>query len=165
MTEQEYLTLPDREKDAIVAEKVMQLNVVDRNWPCGHSPDCGTYEARRVFWRDEAPDDAKFTERGPIYLEADSEWPPKRNPREGDMVVTGVEPVPFYSSEIAATWQVLDEALADENAWEFAKGLMDMCGAIDNLGETHINLVLRILNYLTPAHICVAALKAQGAIT
>lgn len=94
--------------DAWVAEEVMGLNVVSRDWPCGYGPDCGHYEASmqaeaRYSW---------YTEKGPVYWEDVHGngwgWPPWVDEDHGDLIAC-VEPVPFYSTHIVAAWDAVEK--------------------------------------------------------
>lgn len=97
-----------RALDALIAEQVMGLQVVARDWPCGYVPG-GEYEASpwpegRASW---------YTDRGPICVHDGDLWPPEDlcdddNPG----LIAKVTPVPFYSTDIAAAWQVVEHMIA-----------------------------------------------------
>lgn len=93
-----------RELDAMIAERIMGLNVVARNWPCGWAE--GFYQAQH--WPQRGHE--WFRETGPVYAEVQTIWPPQVDPRHPDDPwgpYTDVQPVPFYSTDITAAWQVL----------------------------------------------------------
>jgi hypothetical protein len=99
-----------RELDALVAEKVMGLEVM-RDWPCGHQPDACELEALRCEW-----DEATCFE---LEGKPDLRWLglyPQRHPvsadRDDDGRFFGYTPLPFYSTDIAAAWGV------GEKVWE-----------------------------------------------
>lgn len=105
-----------RELDAIVAEKVMWLPVSELSWPCGYVPDeCGLQVYQPRIRQEFDADDEKFarsvalneshrdswlTERHPVYIYAHKNgWDERRI-------------VPFYSTNIAAAWEVLEKQFA-----------------------------------------------------
>jgi len=90
--------MTDRELDALVAEKVMALKIHSHTWPCGVMPDTGAYEAATLQNRDGFP--MLHNDPGPVYLD-----------KNGKLV----EPVPFYSTDIAAAWQVVEKM--GEDGW------------------------------------------------
>lgn len=91
-----------QELDALIAARVFGLQVI-RDWPCGWD-DEGDYDAASTR---EAPDRPGFTkqdaarwrtrysERGPVYDDPTDPRP--------------YTPVPFYSTDIAAAWRVVEE--------------------------------------------------------
>jgi hypothetical protein len=88
-----------RATDAIIADEVMDLQILARDWPCGYSPDCGNYRA--------APDDDEwyrrfFAERGPVYA-AVHDYASALNIKP--LIVP--TPVPFYTTSFMAAWQLL----------------------------------------------------------
>ena len=88
------LSLPaGRELDALVAEEVMGLSPISRNWPCGYTPDVGDYEAAL----DQDKPYPWHRDRGPIYQD-----------RNGY-----ARAVEFYSTSIAAAWEVVEKLLLD----------------------------------------------------
>lgn len=149
--------------DAWVAEEVMGLNVVSRNWPCGHTPDCGGYEASmqaeaRYSW---------YTEKDPVYWEdVNSDgwgWPPWVDEDHGDLIAC-IEPVPFYSTDIAAAWSVVEKLgeLADRDI------LVEYCADGDRMctiGRHYRGLWMKDVQAVAatiPLAICRVALKAMG---
>lgn len=93
-----------RETDALIAERVMGLEIIDRAWPCGNEPECGEYEAALsretdalIGWR-TTPD--------VIYKahEYPTEWEPLYKTQLG----LWCKPVPHYTTDIAAAWLVVD---------------------------------------------------------
>jgi len=111
----DYAQMPaGREMDALVAEKVMELTVVATDWPCGPDPECGHYEASPFL-----PPSSWHGERGSVIATTRDGWPPKELPRHdppfeiepthGAMV----EPVPFYSADLAAAWLIVEKLRAD----------------------------------------------------
>ena len=88
-----------REIDVLVAEKVMGLTIAHRDWPCYTPPDGSTYEAA-------VEDDGGAVpwggERGPVYFRG---TPYVDN---GTPESAWYEPVPFYSTDIAAAWLVVE---------------------------------------------------------
>lgn len=94
-----------RELDALVAEKVMGLNVVSHDWSCGRDPECGYYEASCF------PDDESlswYSEKGPVYTGEFSTWPPE-DQKTGNGRFAVVIHVPFYSTDISAAWEVIEK--------------------------------------------------------
>ncbi|GEM_PF-4347481 len=94
--------LTGRELDAAVGRKVMQLNIVAMDWPCGTGPDSGDYTASHR--RDDPA--TWFDERGPVYVIDSDDWPPRPTEGAGDECAM-VLPVPHYSTNIADAWQVV----------------------------------------------------------
>lgn len=103
-----------REMDALVAERVMGLTVVATDWPCGYDPECGHYEASHFLpaasWHDEL---------GPVVATRPDGWPPRELVRHDppfDIEPTHgaiVEPVPFYSADLADAWCVVEKLRVD----------------------------------------------------
>jgi hypothetical protein len=113
-----------RELDVLVAEKVMGVEVVCLDWPCGREPECGCYDA--ALNRD---DPASWeTDQGPVCVTPGFEnaWPPRL---VGDEMYAAVEPIPFYSTDIEAAWPVIERlkelgarpslevSIRDDEAW------------------------------------------------
>lgn len=94
-----------RKLDALIGAKIMGLAVVDHDWPCGYEPSCGCYEAGLTKEVGEDGCASWYKERGPVYVEHPENWPPDP---EHDKYAWPV-PVPFYSTDIAASWQVVTE--------------------------------------------------------
>lgn len=113
MTLHEIMGLSGRELDAAVAESLMGLRVVDRDWPCGREPECGCYEAA-LCREDEDAGDGWWTDRGPVYAERDGGWPPEPFDRFNGTVVMAaiVQPVPFYSSDASEADAVAKRVLS-----------------------------------------------------
>jgi hypothetical protein len=96
----------DRKTDVAIA-KLMGLNVVALDWPCGYDPECGCYQACHF----NPPIGCWYNEHGPVFVPANGTWPPE--PVETDLFdetehFANVEPVPFYSDDIVAAWEVAD---------------------------------------------------------
>ena|SRR3990167_5839708 len=89
------MDMPDRELDALVSEKVMGLHIYSHTWPCGYEPECGCYEAASIGASREY---AWHNENGPVFIDQDC---------DGD--IPWLEPVPFYSTDIAAAWRVVEK--------------------------------------------------------
>ncbi len=85
--------MTNREIDALVAEKVFGIVIVDRAWPCGPEPECGCYEAAMTK---EGPGDW-HSDLGPVYSPHEFGWPPDENG------YASVEPVQFYSTDSGAS--------------------------------------------------------------
>ncbi len=101
-----------RELDAEISEKVFGLKVVSRDWPCGYDPECGVYGATHFM----PPIGGWFDERGPIIASDEEGWPPQPSWEEDlgdsvpkDEVSAYVEPVPFYSINIADADKVIEK--------------------------------------------------------
>ncbi len=96
--------MDNRELDCLVAEKIMGLQVVAHDWPCGYEPECGCYEADQTKEPNPIYGRASwYTETGPVYPAFPDGWPPRV---DGYAAVT---PVPHYSSDIAAAWPILEQ--------------------------------------------------------
>lgn len=145
MTREEIMAMkPGRKLDALVAEKIMGLRVVAHDWPCGRDPEFGDYEAAS-FWEEE------MEERGPVYVPEDGSWPPKYL-LDVKAHYAYVEPVPFYSTDIAAAWQVVEKMITD-------KGLF--CLTIDDESDgfwCHFGNCAHEAYGTAPEAICKAAL-------
>lgn len=98
-----------RELDAQIAEQVFGRTLVARDWPCGWADwdDGGEYQAAGTRdapagpgWtkQDATRWRARYPDRGPVYADPDDPRP--------------YTPVPFYSREIAAAWQVVEAMIA-----------------------------------------------------
>jgi hypothetical protein len=108
-----------RELDALIAEKVMGLNVVDKQWPCFYWADSGEFDAH---WRKDPAtkpqqEDVEF---GPVYLldipAAEGSWPPRQAKDGyelrfyGDSIFCNyLKPVPFYSTNFKTAWEILEK--------------------------------------------------------
>lgn len=88
-----------RELDTLIAEKAMGLEIVHRSWPCGYAPDCGTYEAALYEHRQSGLSrlwpDVIYKTSEPL-----DEW--------RHQLGLWCEPVPHYSTDIAAAWTVVE---------------------------------------------------------
>ena len=94
-----------RELDALIAEKVLRLNVVCHDWPCGRDPECGHYDATNYpdaegLW---------FDDKGPVYIDEHSVWPPEEDADRWFGRFAHVHYVPFYSTDLSAAWEVLEK--------------------------------------------------------
>ena len=149
-----------RELDALVAEKVMGLEIVHHEWPCGYLPDAQSKEAAHPNW------DAAFNIKVPLELRdpadaTDDAWYGERRAvfahRRIDGSFAYVVPVPEYSTDLAAAWEVMARFLHDwqidihgcAEGWEVA--LLSQEGD-EVFGESDT----------APLAICRAALKAVG---
>jgi len=107
--------------DAWVAEEVMGLNVVSRNWRCGQMPDAG-YEAA-MYAEEPKYGWGFYNEEGPVYWEDVHDvgwgWPPWVDEDHGDLIAC-VEPVPFYSAAGIAALSAVDVLIA--KGLEFSLG-------------------------------------------
>lgn len=90
-----------RKLDAAIA-KLLDLNVVADDWPCGYYPDGCNYEAalyleedRREGWHG----DYVYANKSP------NSWPPNNS---GGYMVAHVTPVPFYSTSPDAVQLVIE---------------------------------------------------------
>jgi hypothetical protein len=108
-----------RDLDALIAERVMGLPVVARDWPCGWLDT--RYQAAS-FPDHLSPDE---TDRGPVYTDAHSIWPPRTNDDlDGWGRYVSVQPVPFYSTDIAAAWGVVEYLQHGPDAWKYTLHLV-----------------------------------------
>lgn len=89
-----------RELDAEVAERVMGLRVVARDWPCGYNYDGCEREA--WSWPEEPP--PMHFEPWPVYVTERGTWPARR--------LEPIVPVSAYSTDIAAAWLVVEKLAA-----------------------------------------------------
>ena len=110
------IDLPEgRETDAIVGEKIMNLNIVHHQWPQGYYPDdCGPH-ALHFMTKEEAetlsPSTGSFEEYlGPVHLEEHGIWPPEvfqwGDNQEYHCLV---QPVEHYSTELTSAWRLMDK--------------------------------------------------------
>lgn len=105
--------LTPREIDALIAEIVMGLTVVSRDWPCGSEPECGCYEAAIHINPDtgNALIGSWYDEKGPVLASHNERgWPPALD-GSGD-TFADVKPVPFYSTDPADS-ERLEERLLE----------------------------------------------------
>ena len=106
-------SLSPRDLDVLIAEKVFHLKVVARDWPCGYDPECGHYAASYFL----PPVGHWWTGKDAVYIPEGDKWPPERtieiDPEaeqvDPDERFAWVEPVPFYSTDIAAAWTVVEK--------------------------------------------------------
>jgi hypothetical protein len=97
----------ERDIDILIAEKIMGLNVVSKNHPCGYDPECGYYEASHFL-----PPSSWYSEEGPVYLPEDGVYPPvpEPEPRMSKLnYYCYVVAVPFYSTDISKTWEAVEK--------------------------------------------------------
>lgn len=101
----DLLNMPaGKELNALVAEKVMGLNVVSMNHPCGFGPG----------WRYEAstfipPGGSWYIDEYPVYLPEHGIYPPVDDEMEKGLKYCIVEPVPFYSTDIVDAWKIVEK--------------------------------------------------------
>ncbi len=148
--------MTDREFDAKVAVEVMRLNVVAHDWPCGYMPDGCELEASydRSFG-------GFHQERHPVYATREP-WSEPYTDFDGKEVISySVEPVKFYSTNIAAAWEVFDH-MKNHLAWyrfvEALKSQGDIAGGTQ--ADSTLHWLRCFLIQLTPQTICLAALEA-----
>lgn len=153
-----------RELDALVAEKVMGLTVVAHDWPCGYDPECGYYEAS-MFAGFRDGDGSWYAERGPVHVRAGVDlWPPRPSFHEPDRLIAHVDPVPAYSTDIAAAWAVVEQVEDTGNGWVFslAHRVIPDCWVARFTPLAVTGLVSEEADTV-PLAICRAALAAVGA--
>lgn len=95
--------LPNRQLDELVAEEVLSLEVVSRNWPCGPEPECGLWKASP----EREPAAPWYHTPSPVVRLPEDRWIDESE----DPLLRGVTanyaeeldswivPVPFYSSD------------------------------------------------------------------
>lgn len=168
-----------RKRDALVAEEVMEYEVVADDWPCGREPECGRYEATHCLppvgsWYDEEDyvmlDPVKVRragdpiEWGPNEGEPYPEprWPPEEAEEAiGDKKYADVVPVPNFTTEISAAWKVIEKVReTDHMIGPFSHHLMDIHD-IDGR-YTKKGTLMQVLSEVRPETICLAALRAKG---
>ena len=114
LTYEDVMLLSPRELDVQIAKRLMGLNVVALDWPCGRECECGDYIA--AAYREQA-DDTHYIDRGPVYAATGDDWPPRFCQLGGRPVwMATVQPVPFYSSDIAQAWQVYLRAMQNPHS-------------------------------------------------
>lgn len=127
-----------RELDAEVAEKVMLLKVIARDWPCWYDPETGYAEAVVMPLEDG---DLEGTHPEPVY-----DPYPGCNPNPRPSVV------PEYSTDIAAAWAIVEELklsiLYEPDGW--------MASYVGSKGAPHIHYIHAAT---APLAICLAALE------
>lgn len=156
MTAEEIFALTPCELDVAISE-MLGMPVVHPSWPCGNAPD-GGYEAA-IRENDEA---SWWTDRRPVYAPDADMWPPKPifpdNPDSPTWC--DVEPVPRYSTDIAAAWKVylhvMDQSFSVRR--NFYAHLQEMTR--DQAGGNLVAWpeVLTVLRHELPTAICRAAL-------
>jgi len=150
-----------RELDALISEQVMGIPVVCHDWPCGYSPDCGEYEAAMFVLKQ----DGKYisnsewnNSRGPVvaeYLDLDYGWPPYEDAGICGGLIAHVEPVPFYSADIAAAWQIVEKLIANGATPQIYFSFGQWWVRLSGLGAA-------VGSETLPLAICRAALEAAG---
>lgn len=148
-----------RKLDGLIAEAVMGIDIVSKNHPCGKDPECGNYKASHFLPATQS----WWTEKDIVYMPEWGLYPPEKTD-EGDEYCF-VEPVPFYSTDIAEAFKVVENMKSSFGAdsmeliaygkdywcW-FRKGIEDGAGTVKYIGKANGN---------TPAlAICRAALAA-----
>jgi len=143
MTDTQTEQLTGRTLDAAVAERVMGLEIAHHAWPCGRDPESGCYIAPQNL--ETAQEWAwLYDERGPVQARQHGY----------------VEPIPFYSHDIADAWLVHERMIADwDTLWDYAR---EMNALIGSRGIRKIDVTMGLLQALTPELICRAALAAVG---
>lgn len=101
-TREQLEAMPDRELDAVVAERVMRLNV---------KGVCACYHCEDDSWG--VDDDGSWVGSGYDSMQPVHLHPNAMAPEPGDKTVLGESPVwleivPFYSTDIAAAWKVVE---------------------------------------------------------
>lgn len=91
-----------RALDVAVAERVLGLRVVARDWPCGYPPSGGPLEAS--YWPEG---DAFRRMPDAVWADRADDWPPAVRVA-GGAPMAYVQPVPRYSSDWAAAGEVLE---------------------------------------------------------
>ncbi len=107
------LLIADKDLDVQVA-KILGLNVVCMDWPCGHDPECGVFHAIPCKeWVKGSPGYEPY----PVYLPRDGRgiWPAERmegeawdSESEENRWIANVEPVPQYSTDIATAMVAME---------------------------------------------------------
>jgi len=87
--------------------KILGLEIVCMDWPCGYDPECGVFHATPCKgWVRASPDYELY----PVYLPKGGHgiWPPERvegasgSEPEENLWIANVEPVPHYSTDLAS---------------------------------------------------------------
>lgn len=130
-----------RELDALVEEHVFAHKIVSRDWPCGADPTSGVYEAAEQHG---GTPPSWYRDRGPVYR-VPVGW--------GEAFLAAK----FYSTDIAAAWQVVEKMRGSTWADRWVTEL-------DTLSIPGIRGTTWLLRYCdTPEQvICLAALRARG---
>ncbi len=100
-----------RALDALVAERIMGLNIVARDWPCGQDPEGGYYRAAMCREWGTGPD-GLWGERDIVFADDPDDWPPYEV-KGIDYKCAHVWPVPAYSTGIEAAWRIV-ETMAEQ---------------------------------------------------
>lgn len=140
-----------RELDARIAEVVFGLTIVHRAWPCYTPPDGSTYEAAT-----DGNDRSWGAVLDIVYQ--------VREPHEDwrDQLGLWCKPVPFYSTDIAAAWLVID-ALRARGMWlEELSGRYRECyrAGFSWRNPDRVLLYRQAMALTAPLAICRAALEA-----
>lgn len=153
-----------REMDALIAEKVMRLTVFDVAPACQYED--GSWQVKRA--------DSFDTEPHPIYLK-ECRCETIRNDSLLSQLIEGglfghyancLDVVPFYSTDIAAAWQVVEKL---EYNWNLYRD-MGKCGHEETQGDKLYRFIYSAPGMsmagttaeTAPLAICRAALKAYG---
>jgi len=110
MNRKEINAMTDEEL-CVKAARIIGLNVVHEEWPCGYPPESCGLEADQMpvldnnEWTTDSPD--WYNRKHPVYLESGLEryWPPKYDDKCDDWM-TAVEPVPDYPNDTEAAWEL-----------------------------------------------------------
>jgi hypothetical protein len=146
-----------RELDALIAETVLGLNVVARDWPCGRDPDCGQYHPAGSLQEGLLEETATYTARDVVYAIGRTAlgW--------------SVRLVPYYSTDLAAAWEVFTHPamvgqLLGWNVYD-ARARPDL-PEVDDLGYAREYMCtargVPIPAPTAPLAICWAALQTRG---
>ena len=89
--------------------KILGLEIVCLDWPCGKDYETGRFHAICCrAWVDGCPDYTPY----PIYKPEWGFWPPEKQDipsyKDGDNVIAYVEPIPFYSTDIATAMVAME---------------------------------------------------------
>jgi hypothetical protein len=153
----------ERQIDALLAEHLFGLNVVDVAWPCGPDPECGCYEAAL----DRPSDCGWHTDLGPVYVRSNNYgWPPREVidwagvKRE----TASVEAVEHYST----TWEgmrLVFEAMRKRCWTEQNRFVAEWQEIIKERCIHEVGLLVgfyRMLLFMKPEDAALAALRALG---
>lgn len=132
-----------RRLDALVAEKVMGLEVIDEVEGYWYCPNCGEW----VHGQQVTFSEHHTRCRQPVA----NDWPCDS---EGT-------PHPCYSSDISAAWQVVEKMLGSDERDRFAEVVAKEAGFWTE--ESPEQNVLDLLEWLKdPENACLAVLKVKG---
>lgn len=148
-----------RERDAMVAEHVMNLEIIHRLWPCGYAPDGSGYEA---VWVDEGD------ENSPWYMSRDAVYKVREPGVRPNELGRWCRPVPFYTTDLTAARIVEDEIERRRLQLVYIKRLIELLDIYDaSLRSDQHDLstyALWQLSRATSDQRCYAALKAVGVL-